>query len=300
MTDPFPCSDLVVHSRYAYALAAAQEGDWRGAADVLEQTLERAPTWPPALFALGEALAKLGDVERAAEAFRASLSADPTDTQGAAARLALLGAAPAFLSPAYVARLFDDYAPRFEQHLTSALAYRGPALVAEAIESVAPGARYAAALDLGCGTGLAGVALRARVDRLLGVDLSAAMIEKARARRIYDALEVGEAVAHLERHVAAFDLIVAADTLVYLGDLADVFVATARALTPNGLFVFTVETSADEGYRLNATMRFSHAPAYVEAMAAAAGLRPITMKAAWARREGGIEAPGLVCVCARD
>ncbi len=301
MIDLFPCSDLIVHSRYAYARAAAQEGDWRAAAEVLEQALERAPDWPPALFALGEALEQLGDVERAAAAFRASLSADPLDTQGAAARLAVLeaSAAPANLSQAYVARLFDDYAPRFEDHLTGALAYRGPALVTEAIDSVAPGRRFAAAIDLGCGTGLAGAALRDRVDRLTGVDLSAAMIAKARALRIYDALEVGEIVAHLTRFEAAFDLIVAADTLVYLGDLAGVFAATARALAPRGLFAFTVETFAGDSYRLSATMRFAHAATYVEAMAGAAGLRPLALKEAWARRERGIESPGLVCIFAQ-
>jgi predicted TPR repeat methyltransferase len=269
---------------------------------VLEQALERAPRWPPALFALGEALEKLGEAERAAEAFRASLVVDPQDAQGAAARLALLGASPAptTLPAAYVARLFDDYAPRFDKHLTEALGYRGPAQILEALATIAPGRRFAAALDLGCGTGLAGVALRARVERLAGVDISPAMIEKARALQIYDALEIGEMVAYLERCEQQFDLIVAADTFVYVGDLRDVFVAAARALTRGGLLAFTVETFAGEGYRFNATMRFSHTPGYVEATATAAGLRPLAVKPGWARREAGGEAPGLVCAFGRD
>ncbi len=302
MTDPLACNDLVVHSRYAYARAAAEDGDWLAAAEVLEQALERAPQWPPALFALGEALEKLGETERAAEAFRASLAADPRDSQGAAARLALLGASPAptTLPPAYLARLFDDYAPRFDKHLTEALGYRGPAQITETLATIAPGRRFAAALDLGCGTGLAGVALRARVEHFTGVDISPAMVEKARALQIYDALEVGGIIAHLQRFEQAFDLIVAADAFVYFGDLNDVFAAAARALRRDGLFAFTVEAFAGEGYRLNATMRFSHTRAYVEATAAAADLRSLAVKPDWARREAGGEAPGLVCAFGRD
>jgi predicted TPR repeat methyltransferase len=304
--DAVAARDPLADSRYAYARAAAAEGDWRAAADVLEQALERAPGWPPALFALGEAREKLGDSAGAATAFRASLAAEPDDSQGAAGRLALLGATPALASlpPAYIAHLFDDYAPRFDKHLTEALVYRGPELIAAMLDEVAPGRRFAAALDLGCGTGLAGAALRARVDRLAGVDLSPAMVAKGRALGIYDEIEVGEIVARLGRFEAAFDLIVAADALVYFGGLDAVVGAAGRALAPNGLFAFTAETFttetfAGEGFRLDATMRFSHARAYIETTAAAAGLRPLAMREASARREAGKDTPGVVGVFAR-
>ncbi|MGD0762892.1 MAG: tetratricopeptide repeat protein [Roseiarcus sp.] len=85
------CGDLLAYRRYAYARSAADDGDWRAAAEALEQALERAPGWAPAWFALGEAREKLGDRDGAAEAFRAALDADPSDAQGAAARPALLG-----------------------------------------------------------------------------------------------------------------------------------------------------------------------------------------------------------------
>jgi predicted TPR repeat methyltransferase len=277
------------------------EGDWRVAVDMLEQALERAPDWPPALIALGEAREKLGDAIGAAEAFRAALAADPADALGAAARLALLGhdEPPHGLPRAYVARLFDDYAARFDRHLVEELAYRGPALIAAAIDAAAPGRRFARALDLGCGTGLAGAPLRARVERLEGVDLSPAMLAKARERGLYDALEAADIVDLLRRFDAAFDLIVAADAFVYCGDLGPVFAAAAAALAPGGLFAFTVETFAGAGYRLGATMRFAHARAYVEAGAAAANLSPLIVEAAPARREKGADVPGLVAVFAR-
>jgi len=300
MRDPLASSDLVVQSRYAYALAAARDGDWLTAAEVLEQALERAPDWPPALFALGEAREKLGDAAGAADAFRATLAADPLDRQGAAARLALLGATPALvdLPPAYVARLFDDYAPRFDRHLAEALGYRGPTLIVEALDALAPGRRFESALDLGCGTGLAGAALRGRVDRLAGVDLSAAMIARASLLAIYDALEVGDVLACLGRE-ERYDLLVAVDVLGYLGDLAPLLAAAARALEPSGLFAFTVESCAGVGFMLRATLRFAHAEAYVEATAARAGLRAVAVRQAPLRREAGVDVDGRIYVLAR-
>jgi len=264
----------------------------------LQQTLERAPDWPPAWFALGEAREKLDDKPGAAQAFRAALAADPTDALGAAPRLAVLGeGSPARGLPrAYVARLFDDYAARFDRHLVGDLAYRAPQLIDAALEASAPNRRFARALDLGCGTGLAGAPLRARVDRLDGVDLSPAMLAKARERNLYDALDVADLVDHLRRFPAAFNLIVAADALVYCGDLAPVFAAAAAALAPGGLFAFTVETYAGDGYRLGATMRFAHARAYVEATAAAAGMTLRRVEEASSRCEAGAAVAGLVCV----
>ena len=297
--DPLASGDLIAERRFAYAKAAAEDGDFGAAADLFEQALERAPNWPAAWFALGEAREKLGELDAAARAFRETLAADPADTQGAAARLALIGRADAraALPQAYVARLFDDYAPRFDKHLTDNLNYRAPALIAEALGAAAPGRLFASALDLGCGTGLMGVALRGRVDRRAGVDLSAAMIGQARERGLYDRLVVGDAPAMLGREPpGSFDLIVAADALVYFGDLAPLFAAVATALTADGLFVFSVETCEGDGFGLQPTMRFAHSRAYVEAIAREAGLQPLLIQRASTRREAGADAPGLICV----
>jgi predicted TPR repeat methyltransferase len=299
--DPLASGDLIAARRFAYAKTAANEGDWRAAAELFEQTLERAPYWAAAWFALGEMREKLGDLDAAAEAFRMSLGADPADAQGATARLALIGRAdtPRVLPQAYVARLFDDYAWRFDKHLIKNLGYRAPALIAEALSAVAPGRRFASALDLGCGTGLMGEPLRARVDRLAGVDLSAAMIAKARGRGIYDELIIGDAVAPMRERSSAFDLIVAADAIVYVGDLAPLLAAVTTALAADGLFAFSVETYAGEGFRLEPTLRFAHSRPYVEATARRLSLRPLLIQSASTRREAGADAPGLICVFER-
>jgi predicted TPR repeat methyltransferase len=297
--DPLAAGDFIAERRFAYAKAAAEEGDWGAAAELFEQALERAPNWAAAWFALGEAQEKLGDLDAAARAFRETLVADPADAQGAMARLALIGRGetPRALPQAYVARLFDDYAPRFDKHLTDNLGYRAPALIAEALSAVAPGRRFVSVLDLGCGTGLMGEALRGRADRLAGVDLSAAMIAKARERGLYDRLVIGDAVAMLGREPSGvFDLIVAADALVYTGDLVPLFAAVATALTADGLFAFSVETCEGDGFKLEPAMRFAHSRSYVETKAREVGLRPLLVQSASTRREAGADAPGLICV----
>jgi predicted TPR repeat methyltransferase len=181
MRDLLVCDDPIAERRYAYARAAARDGEWAAAAKVLEQALELAPNWPLAWFALGEARERLGEKDGAADAFRAALAVDPSDAQGARGRLALLGEGATLdaLSPAYVARLFDDYAARFDAHLAGELGYRGPELIAAALDRL-DSRRFSRCIDLGCGTGLAGAALRERVDTLIGVDLSPRMIAKAR------------------------------------------------------------------------------------------------------------------------
>jgi predicted TPR repeat methyltransferase len=297
--DPLACADLIAHRRYAYGKAALEDGDWAAAAEIFEQTAELAPGWAPAWFALGEARERLGDIEGAAAAFRATLEADHSDALGAAPRLALLGDedAPSALPAAYVARLFDDYASRFNAHLTETLNYRGPALIAEALERAAPGRRFASALDIGCGTGLMGEAVRERVDHLTGVDLSPAMIAKARERGLYDELEAADATVFLARAApGAYDCILAADALCYFGDLGPILRACTRVLAAGGVFSFSIESFEGEGFRLRETLRFAHASTYVEATAREAGFRPLLMRVASTRQEAGDDVPGLVAI----
>lgn len=299
--DPLLCPDPLAERRYAYARAAADEGDWRAAAEIYEQALERAPDWAPAWFSLAEARERLGDVASAAVAFREALRADPDDSSGAEPRLARLerreiGALP----PAYVARLFDDYAPRFDRHLRETLGYCGPELVVSGLDAVAPARRFDVALDLGCGSGLAGQLLRGRAERLAGVDLSAGMIAAARRTGLYDELTVADLVAFLAaRPAAEADLAVAADALVYLGDLRAVCVCAAAALKPAGLFAFTIE-SGEPPFALGAHLRFQHSDAHWREAASAAGLTIAHWRAASTRKEGGVEAPGRVVVLAKQ
>ncbi|QLP96269.1 MAG: methyltransferase domain-containing protein [Rhodoblastus sp.] len=296
----FASGDLAADRRLAWALASAREGDHEAAADLARQALERVATFAAAWFALAEAEEALGRRASAAEAYATALRLRPDDPFGAGARAARLdGVTPPQLAPAYVRRLFDDYASRFDAHLTGALAYRGPALLRAAALADGP-RRFRRALDLGCGTGLSGEAFRDVVDRLEGCDLSSAMIAQARAKGCYDALETDGLTGFLERRAdAGCDLVLAADVFVYLGDLAPVFAASARALAPGGLFAFTTQAIPDgEGWRLLDDLRFGHSADWVAGALAKAGFSA-RVEVASTRRDRGVDVPGLLVTARR-
>ena len=87
------------------------------------------------------------------------------------------------------------------------------------------------AIDLGCGTGLAATAFAKEVDHFTGIDLSPRMIEKARVTGFYAELEVADMVQGLtSKPDASADLILAADAMVYVADLAPVLREAKRVL----------------------------------------------------------------------
>lgn len=270
------------------------------AAAAFERAVNASPTSADAQFCLGEARLALGDKPKAIKHFRRCLELDPADRHGAALGLAQAGGAeiPERAPDAYVRRLFDDYAETFDSALVDKLGYRAPELMGERLAPLLE--RRVDVLDAGCGTGLAAPILRPFAQRLDGVDLSAAMVEKARRRGLYDSLAVGELEAHLRDHAGAYDLVAAADVLVYFGALEGVMDAVHAALRPGGLFAFTVERDEECGsYRLGVKNRYAHSPDYITRVAGAAGFRPAVLDAVSTRREAGEDVPGLVVVLRR-
>ena len=288
------------------ALALSGEGDHDGALSVLEQTLDLAPDWADLHFMIGEAAAAAGRRDRAVAAFTRYLALSPEDRLGALPMLALLGATPApdTLPAAYVAALFDEYAPRFERSLLVGLGYQGPEQLQAALDRVrVPGTGFGAVLDLGCGTGLIGERLRARSNWIEGVDLSPAMVAQAARKGVYDALYVAEATAHLDGETRRFDLITAADVLIYLGDLAPLLTAATACLADGGMLAVTVEAAEADGpgieRRLRPSRRFAHSAGYVARIAAAAGLALRDHESVALRRDGAEIVEGHVMVFER-
>lgn len=242
-------------------------------------------------FRLGEAWRAMDETARAARHFRASQENDPADRRGAAIRLAEMDAAgpPTRASAAYVRALFDGYAPRYDTHMTGALAYSGPETLRAAAEAAGLSAdgRYSA-IDLGCGTGLSGATFRPFCRSLTGVDLSPRMTAAALASGHYDAVVTGDLLAALtEGGAARFDLAIACDTLIYLGDLAPFFSSLATALARGGWFVFSTEKSdaAAGGYEIGPARRFRHTEAYLREMAAVHGFEALSLNVAALRTE---------------
>ncbi|CAK0830554.1 unnamed protein product, partial [Prorocentrum cordatum] len=112
--------------------------------------------------------------------------------------------------------------------------------------------RFRRCLDLGCGTGLCGRALREgpageALEWLEGCDLSARMLEKARNAGGYDALHKRDLLGHLQRQPgASFDLLVAGDVFIYVLSLRPVLREARRVLEPGGALVFSTEAAAED------------------------------------------------------
>ena len=247
---------------------------------------------------VGASLAVLGRVDESLAVFRRWLELEPQSELARHMLAACSGVdVPGRASDGFVEKTFDMFAESFDAVLAR-LDYRAPALVAGAVE-VALGAPAATldVLDAGAGTGLCGPALRPYARRLVGIDLSMKMLEKARVRAVYDELVPVELTAFMRANPRAYDLITSADTLCYFGDLAEALAGAAGALRPGGHLVFTVErTPAGEesAYRLNPHGRYSHGDAYVRRALATAGLVLVTMDRANLRIENKSAVDGLV------
>jgi predicted TPR repeat methyltransferase len=267
-------------------------GDLPGAVDLHQRALRVDPYLLPALLALGRLWTQLGDRARARAWFQRALSVEP-ENEAAAIGLAALDS-PDALTHDYIRALFDQYADRFDRDLTDTLKYRAPQAVAALLEQCA--AWEGAVLDLGCGTGLSGMALKPFARTLEGVDLSPGMVAKARARGLYDALSVGEVKVFLETTERIWDLIAAVDVLNYIADLRPVFSASAQRLSSGGLFAGTVEKREEGGAVLTEKRRYRHGEDHVRASANAAGLAVVELVEDVLRHEGGAPVAGLIFV----
>jgi predicted TPR repeat methyltransferase len=296
--------DILADRRWSMAEAYLADGDAAAAADLLRQAVQMAPGWSAGWFRLGEVLEeRLTDQAGAAEAFRAAALHDPEDVLGAAVRLGrLVPEDPASrMSPAYVAKLFDQYAPRFDAHLTQSLGYRGPEIIMATLTEVCARknrpVHFTSALDLGCGTGLMARAIRAHVGVINGVDLSPEMVRLAKETGLYRQVWVGDVVEAVA--LAAHPLVLAADVLCYIKDLTQLFRAVAQAIPPSGLFAFTCQSNGQPGVALGADMRFSHAPDYLRETATAAGLAILNLAPCVTRKDRGEDVLGHVAVLGR-
>ena len=242
-------------------------------AESVEAALQRDPESVALLLVAARLRMLLNQHDAALAAYRRILSLDPDQPEARHMAAALGGGAlPAMPDEAYVAELFDRFADSFDTTLVHWLEYKGPQVTHQAaLAALGPAPAPLDILDLGCGTGLNGPLFRDVARRLDGVDLSPRMIDKARARNVYDELVVDEAVRFLNACPRAYDLALATDVLCYFGDLAAVLPAARRVLRPGGLLVATFEIESGQPFALGPSGRYAHSDSYVRERAAAAG-----------------------------
>ena len=254
---------------------------------------------PDAYHELCKALCDLGRFDYAEDVCRRWLARDPHSAVVRHLMAACLARdVPPRAPDEYLVQEFDGFAPSFDRVLGT-LRYRVPECLASSLaEHRGPGGHQLAVLDAGCGTGLCGRVLRPYARRLVGVDLSAGMLEIARGRNLYDTLVQAELTAYLAGVATEFDIIAAGDVFIYFGRLEAVFQAAAVALRPGGCLVFSAERVPEEEpgppVRLNPTGRYSHAESYLGEALVRSGfiIRSITSHVL--RTEYGLPVPGFV------
>lgn len=249
------------------------------------------------------ALEKAGNFDAAAAAYREVLDLDPEDHGGASVRLASMGRGdtPIKAPDAYVATLFDQHADVFDNVLVDQLDYCVPLLVRQRIQALQL-APFKRVLDLGCGTGLTGGALRDMAEDITGVDLSENMVEIAHEKDLYETLYVAEAVDFLDDNDdEPFDLIVATDVLPYMGALEAFFFGAVDNLVPGGLLIFSSETLpeadfAGRSYMVGPHQRFAHSEAYLRDRLTATGFEIAEVGDITVRMEEGAPIAGHLVI----
>jgi predicted TPR repeat methyltransferase len=252
----------------AYRLLSTLYGRLGRSADAVHaycQSYVLSPLEETTPFLLGKAYYVLGRLEEAADVYARWKEQEPENPipvhmHAACSNLNV----PDRCSDAFINQTFDEYAPDFDNKLHQ-LAYRGPALLQGVLDELALNTPSLDILDAGCGTGLCCAALRPLAQRLVGVDLSQAMLAFAKERGGYDELHCQEIGAFLKQSSHRYDLIACIDTLIYFGALEEIMAQLATALKPGGRLIFTTEVSEThiKNFRLQASGRYAHARDYL-------------------------------------
>jgi len=259
---------------------------------------EMTPTDASLWYQLAELAHIMGDRETARTAYETYAKSHPEDAEVRHILIALRGEPlPPRADDQCIEQIYHKFAEFYESNMCHDLLYKAPDHLAAALKPWLSPDPTLNAVDLGCGTGLLGAKLRRGCSHLTGVDLSAAMLEKAANRGIYDKLIRSELTTWLRNGESeTFDLITCCDTLIYFGDLSDVIAAAVARLRPGGIMGFTLEKTERPPLVLGDSGRFRHHRSHVGEAAKAAGAKVIRISEKVLRREYGEDVIGLVAV----
>jgi predicted TPR repeat methyltransferase len=276
------------------------------------KALAAEPEHPDTLNNLGAALHAQGRYEEALACYCKVAEKQPGNSSALHMIAAMTGLHSESAPSQYVAGVFDDYADKFDSHLVRELEYQTPELLAKLVsELISKPAGNWEVLDIGCGTGLCGMAMAGSARRLVGVDLSKKMLDKARAKNIYARLECGDLLEVMRGELpASYDVIVAADVFIYIGKIDAVVSEAARLLRVGGLFAFSVEAieqlaggqpgaNAHSDFMLSHSGRYVQSSAYLERLAASQEFKVRRLLSAPIRKEKGVAVPGWFTVWER-
>jgi predicted TPR repeat methyltransferase len=262
-----------------------------------KRTVELAPENWDAWYDFGEIAQCVGKRDEAREAYAIYFKAHPEDGEIEHLLIALAdGAPPPRASDQAILHIYKAFAASYDTRMRDDLKYVGPEKLMELTKPFLGGRDKLRVMDMGCGSGFAGLILRPLAADLTGVDLSPEMVELAKGRNVYDKLEVAEITQWLNAGGENFDLIFSSDCLIYFGDLTVILAAAAKRLKPGGVFAFSLERGAKPPFQLTDTGRYTHSPEHARDAAAKSGLALLDQKESFLRMEWGEEVIGLYTV----
>ena len=275
-----------------------RQGRYAEAEPHLRAVLDALPEDLPALKWLSSCLLELGRREEAGGLLQRIQTLAP-DEPTLPYYLALArGETPPTAPPGMTREIFDNYADRFDAHLLGSLQYRVPQRVADLIRERTPSLNIDL-LDLGCGTGLIGAELGRVGGSLIGVDLSAKMLEKATMLGVYSDLKQADLLDAL-RHApsGSFDYVTATDVFIYVGELAEVIPAAFACLRGGGALVFSCESAneAEADLVLRASKRYAHSRASIESLCRKAGFSRCSFDTIDLRLENNAPIAGFIAL----
>lgn len=264
-------------------IAYMEQGKHKEAALYFEQAIQANPDYIEARVNVGAVYLKMEDYGTASKHYQEIMRLQPDNSEIAYVLNAINNNSENYHAApqAYIQNLFNQYAPNYEKHLTQILDSKIPELIYNTILETSGHLlkmeRNLHILDLGCGTGLTGEKFAPYANKLIGIDLSEKMLAIAAQKNIYNELLLADISQSIDKYYD-LDLVIAADTLVYIGDLEQIFTQLALSLKENGVFVFTIEKTAKYPYELQNTARFAHNSEYLQNLAAKYGFEIIHYK----------------------
>jgi predicted TPR repeat methyltransferase len=234
------------------------------AIDTLEALIKDNPNDALLFNMSGGCYVSLGQPDKAIRHYKQALAIKPDYAVPQHMLNSLIGFTSKEPPKEYIKNLFDDFAERFDDSLVEGLQYKLPFLIKDLILKLhTTKSKFEKAIDLGCGTGLSGKGLRDVSNNLTGIDISENMVAKARELDIYDSLIVGDIVDILSTSTEKYDLFIALDVLIYIGEVKSIFNTVRNCCNKNAFFIFSVETQEEDGYSLLKSARYAHSENYI-------------------------------------
>lgn len=239
------------------------------AVDSYRQAISHSPKNTMAYQNLANVFRDMGRLDDAVTCFQEILKFEPDHRSARHNLHAMLGNTTEGAPQEYVEDLFNQFANQFEGHLIETLEYKIPTLLRKVLgDTRLTKEKFDKVVDLGCGTGLAGVEFRDIANTLIGIDLSKGMIQEAKNKGVYDQLYVDDLVQGLGKLGEGIDLFISTDVFIYVGNLEATFEAVRKSAAPNAYFVFSTEHSeTPDEFVLQSSSRYAHSKAYIEHLA---------------------------------